>query len=154
MRGEDAILATLALMVFAGVAVLWMSMHYRRRFREMAHLERLAMIERGLIPTPEADPERFERQTGLRQPESESAVRSRSVGVIMIGLGFAFMVLVTFAAGSPETGIGIGGAFAVLGGAFVFNSTLASRQSTSGPRRLVGEKRPPSAEPPPERPIS
>lgn len=151
MGQEEAILATLALMIFAGVAVLWMSMQYRRRFREMEHRERLAMIDRGLIPPPERDPERFELQAGLSQPESEAAARSRSVGIIMIGLGLAFMVLITFAGGSPQTGIGIGGAFAVLGGAFVYNSALANRRAPPGPYRPI--ERPPSTEPPPEHPV-
>jgi hypothetical protein len=104
-----------------------MSMHYRKHFREMAHRERLAMIERGLVPPPEVDPAGFERHAGLDAPMSRAAERSRSVGVIMIGLGLAFMVMVTFASGSPETGIGIGGAFAVLGAAFLYNSTLMAR---------------------------
>ena len=36
----------------------------------------------------------------------------------MIGLGLGLMVLLTFAAGAPDIAVGVGGAWAVLGGAF------------------------------------
>ncbi|HXW08825.1 MAG TPA: DUF6249 domain-containing protein [Vicinamibacterales bacterium] len=130
MTEGEAIVLTMALIIFGALAVLWMAMYSRRQFREMEHRERLAMIERGLVPPPERDPESFERQSGVsRPPASTASTRSRSVGIIMIGLGLAFMVLVSFAAGAPEAGVGIGGAFAVLGAAFVFNAALMARQN-------------------------
>ena len=48
----------------AGVAVIWMAMQSRRQIREMEHRERLAMIERGLVPAPEVDPGAFDRRFG------------------------------------------------------------------------------------------
>jgi hypothetical protein len=145
---QEAVFFSVTVIVLAGVAVLWMSMHYRRRYREMAHRERLAMIERGLVPSPEVDPERFERETGLQPPESRAAARSRSLGVIMIGLGLGFVVLITFAAESPRMGIGIGGAFALLGAAFLVNSTLMSRPDAYQPMRRADSARRPPVEPP------
>ena len=79
--------------ILAGVAVIWMAMQSRRQIREMEHRERLAMIERGLVPAPEVDPAAFERKFGARRarPGIAGAVRARSGGVIMIALGLAFM---------------------------------------------------------------
>jgi hypothetical protein len=124
VRGEEVLLVLTTLLIVAGVAVLLMAMHGRRRLREMQHLERLAMIERGLVPPPETDPEAFEMRSGIAPPVSGSAQRWRSAGITMIGLGLALVFLIGFAAGAPGVGIGIGGAFAMVGGAFLFNSRV------------------------------
>jgi hypothetical protein len=120
-----------ALMIFAGVAVLWMAMHNRRMMREFEHRERLAMIDRGLVPPPERDPGGFESRTGVAAPERSGATRSRSAGIIMIGFGLALMMLIAFAAREPEVGVGIGGAFALLGAAFVFNAAALNRRENA-----------------------
>ncbi len=113
-----------------GVAVIWMAMQSRRQFREMEHRERLAMIERGLTPAPETDPLAFEQAINAQSGPSMSAAgsRSRSAGVILVGLGVGFAFLMAFAANEPEVGFGIGGAFAILGGAFFVNAMLASNR--------------------------
>jgi hypothetical protein len=114
--------------ILAGVAVIWMAMQSRRQIREMEHRERLAMIERGIVPAPEVDPAAFDRRfTGTRMTVSPGAVRARSAGVIMIAMGLAFMFMISFAAGAPGAGIGIGGAFALVGAGFFVNSLLMSR---------------------------
>jgi hypothetical protein len=131
---EAEFVATLfGLMIFAGVAVLWMAMHNRRVLREFEHRERLAMIDRGLVPPPERDPAAFESRTGVGGPERAGSTRSRSAGIIMIGFGLALMMLITFAAREPEVGIGIGGAFALLGAAFIFNAAASNRRDSSPP---------------------
>ena len=61
MNPEEAIVLGTTVLILAGVAVLWMAMANRRRIREMEHRERLAMIDRGLVPPPEVDPVRFEQ---------------------------------------------------------------------------------------------
>lgn len=131
------------MMITAGIAVLWIAVAYRRRLREMEHRERLAMIERGLIPSPEADPAEFERRMGIGpRGESPSSVRFRTAGILMFGFGLALMLLITFTANVPRIGLGVGGAFAVLGAAFFLNSMLGglhhqpapSASSTSMPR--------------------
>jgi hypothetical protein len=112
-----------------------MAMQSRRQIREMEHRERLAMIERGLLPAPEVDPAAFDRRfAGTRAPESPGAVRARSGGVIMIAMGLAFMFMISFAAGAPGVGIGIGGAFALVGAGFFVNSMLMSRSETYRPQ--------------------
>jgi hypothetical protein len=111
-----------------------MAMQNRRVLREFEHRERLAMIDRGLIPAPERDPAAFESRTGLvGQPERSGATRSRSAGIIMIGFGLALMMLIAFAAREPEVGIGIGGAFALLGAAFIFNAAALNRRDSMQP---------------------
>jgi hypothetical protein len=136
--------------ILAGVAILGVAMVNRRKLREMEYRERLAMIERGLVPPPELDPGGFERGARL-PPESRGAVRTRTAGVLLVGLGLSLMLLISFVGGATEVGIGIGGAFALMGGAFLFNSMLLSRQSTdqrvpaSSPRRPTsGGSEPPS----------
>jgi hypothetical protein len=133
VESEEAIVVALSSMgVLAGVAVIWMAMQSRRQIREMEHRERLAMIERGILPAPELDPAAFERRlTGLRPPDTPGAVRARSSGVIMISIGLAFMFMISFAAGSPSVGIGIGGAFALVGAGFFINSMLIGRAADS-----------------------
>ena len=135
LHPEESVLLGLTLVILAGVAVLWMAMLNRRRIREMEHRERLAMIDRGLVPPPEVDPAGFEQHSGVARIESPSAVRSRSAGVIMIGFGLGMMVLLTFAAESPEIGVGIGGGFALLGAAFFVNAALLGKPSSHQPAR-------------------
>jgi hypothetical protein len=70
-------------------------------------------------------------------------VRTRSAGIIMIGLGFALMLLLGVTVHSPEVGIGIGGAFALLGAAFVFNGMLLGRRHPYRPLPMPRRPLPP-----------
>ena len=67
--------------------------------------------------------------SGLTRVESPAAVRARSAGVILMGFGLAMIILLAFAADSPEVGFGIGGAFALLGAAFFVNGALLSKSA-------------------------
>lgn len=135
MQPEEMIVIMLSsLGILSGVAVIWMAMQSRRQIREMEHRERLAMIERGLVPAPESDPGAFDRRfSTARTPESASAARTRTGGVMMISLGLAFMFLLSFAAGEPGVGFGVGGAFALVGAGFFVNSLLMSRAEAPRP---------------------
>lgn len=141
----------LTLIILAALAILWMAMNSRRRLHEMQHRERLAMIERGLLPSPETDPAGFERRMGLDlAPDTPAGARSRSSGVILIGFGLGLIMLISFAAESPGMGIGVGGAFALLGAAFYVNGLLSSRQDVyripSAPGKPADDRTaPPSA---------
>ena len=116
--------------ILAAVAVLWIAVYSRSRVREMEHRERLAMIERGLVPPPERDPAQFEQRL-MPTRISQKRARSRSAGVLMIGFGLALMILITFTGGGFEIGVGIGGAFAIVGAAFFVNSLLIDDQHTA-----------------------
>jgi len=42
--------------------------------------ERIAMIERGMVPPPEADPVGFEAQPALRRGRAVSAIQASAIG--------------------------------------------------------------------------
>jgi purine-cytosine permease-like protein len=108
------------------------------RAREHAHRERMALIERGLVPPPETDPQQFERMTdwhpsgGVAGP----AARHRRSGITLIGVG-AGMLLMFYVPGVGHIGSwGVGAFLIVLGVAFLVNSMLDAREQ-SRPSRDV-----------------
>jgi hypothetical protein len=131
VRSEDVVIMMLAIAVIVGaVAVLIMTFWQRGRLRELAHKERLAMIERGLAPPPEVDPARFEQAMGQRPWDADVASRAaryRRMGVSVMGLGAGLFLLIAFAGGDGEKAFGIGGAIFVLGIALYVNSNLEMR---------------------------
>lgn len=146
MNDELMLLALLlnALFILGGVGVILMAMHQRTKKFEMEHRERLAMIERGMMPSPETDPEQFE--ASLNPP---SVSRYTTLGIAIVGLGFGLMLLIGVAGDAPGAGVGVGGAIAVLGGAFIVNGYLqrgvppartpgppAARRGLSDPPRI------------------
>ncbi|MDQ3213471.1 MAG: hypothetical protein M3Q85_12405 [Acidobacteriota bacterium] len=118
----------IALIVLAGVGLMVAAMMNRRRFRELEHRERLAMIERGVVPSPESDPAAFEARIGAAA--HDTGTRYRTAGVLMIGLGLGLLVLLTFAAHEPMVGIGVGGGWAVLGAASLYDYFLNFQAGT------------------------
>ena len=105
--------------MFAGVFIIFLGLRQRSQQLEMHHRERMAMIERGQIPLPEPE------VTAVRRVASVGpSSRSLSVGIIVVGLGLALMTIISIAGESPDVGIGVGGAIAILGGAFIVRSLL------------------------------
>lgn len=131
MEMETMLLLLPLAMLIGGFALVALGMNQRGKALEMAHRERLAMIERGLVPSPEADPEGFEAATlgPADQRRGPGQSRSLSIGIITIGLGIGLMLVIGVAAETPSVGIGLGGAVAVLGLAFVTNHLVAGRRS-------------------------
>lgn len=155
MNDGAEVLIGLVVFILGGVVLMIAAMNNRRRLIEIAHRERIAMIERGLVPAPELDPAGFEAGAGLgpRRAGSAPGERYRTAGVIMIGLGLGLMVLLTFAAGVPQIGVGVGGAWAVLGAALLLNYFLVSRRefdTFGGNTRW----RPPTPREPPDPPVN
>lgn len=149
MRSEDFVLVTtMGLIIVAGAVLMITAMIGRRKVREMEHRERLAMIERGLMPSPESDPAGFETAAGLTPPDGEPGDRYRTAGVLMIGFGLALMFLIGFT-GSASVGIGIGGAWAVVGGASLLNYFLITRREELRGRRQTWNPPIPKAPGPP-----
>lgn len=107
----------------------------RARVREMEIRERIAMIERGMVPPPESDPDTFDRRMHSveRFQHGHVAPRHRSAGVILIAVGLGLMVMLTYAGGVPEQGFGIGGFIVILGLGFFINSLFAPRQFPAAP---------------------
>ena len=128
MSEEEAIVTTIAMIILAGVGLMVAAMMNRRKMREMEHRERLAMIERGLIPSPESDPARFESAAGFGVRPADLGVRYRTAGVLLIGIGLGLAILITFTARAPAIGIGVGGSWAVLGAASLLNYFLINRR--------------------------
>jgi hypothetical protein len=113
--GPEELIATVFVMgMFAGVFVIFLAMKQRSDLLQMHHRERMAMIERGQVPAVES--------SAPRSAVAQS--RALSMGIIVIGLGLALMTVVSIAGGSPEAGVGVGGAIAIVGAAFVVRSQL------------------------------
>jgi hypothetical protein len=119
----------------------------RARVRELEIRERIAMIERGLVPAPEADPRGFERAMARHDTVvlRKAPARSRSAGVIVMGVGLALMFLIGFAGGEPGAAIGVGGALMIVGLAFFINGLLPGSHEVASFDRYV----PPAAPAPP-----
>ena len=104
-----------AAMITGGLVLVAMSARSRDRMRELMMRERIAMIEKGLVPSPESDPARFDLLMGTRGQPNAKSLRYRSAGVLVMGLGVAMIILLSYAARVPETGVGVGGGIFVLG---------------------------------------
>ena len=137
----------------------------RSRLRELEIKERIAMIERGLVPAPEVDPRGFERAMGRLELHDRlqrrqrrmyaGGARHRRAGVTLIGVGFGLMVLIAFTAGEAAVAIGIGGFLVVVGLAFFVNSYIennASQVPVSEPHSWGGTPPPSSVSPAPPEP--
>jgi hypothetical protein len=139
MSGEEVAIALISLAtLIAGVVVIMAGLRHRAQLRELRHRERLAMIERGMAPSPEFDPHAAYSR-GLKQ-------RSLSFGIIVVGLGFALMFLIGIAGGALDTGVGVGGAVAILGVAFIVRSIYAAPPADAEARHVTTPFPPP---PPP-----
>lgn len=151
MQEEEVLVVVISVIVFAALGVLWMAMTSRRAVREMEHRERLAMIQRGLVPAPESDPLGFESAVAPFQGDDLRSERWRTAGTLTIGLGLSLVMLLTFTADHPDVGFGIGGAFIVLGSAILVNGFLLSR-SRRPVRPAMPQRRFPDGPFPPSEP--
>lgn len=102
----------------------------RARVRELEIRERIAMIEKGLMPPPEVDPHGFDRAMDRYDSMkwSTSAARHRSAGIVLVGIGIGLFLMIAIAGQEPNAGIGVGGFLAVLGLAFLINSFFERRR--------------------------
>src|SRR5436189_5280460 len=109
------------------------SMH-RARIRELEIKERIAMIEKGMVPPPEVDPRGFDRAMSRydRVQWTTSAGRHRRAGITLIGVGVGLMFLIGFS-GSTDEGFAVGGFLCVLGVAFLINSMFELRHQPPTP---------------------
>ena len=121
--------------LLAGLGVGWLAIRGRQRLRELAYQERIAMIDKGLVPSPESDPSGFEAMFARSGP-SIKAVRYRTAGVIMTGFGIALTVLLFFVMPWDTRGValGVGGAFTVLGMTVLANGLLLAADGESNQR--------------------
>ena len=131
---EDLSSVTFAVMpilaILGPILLLAFYIYRRMRLGELEIKQRIAMIERGLVPAPELDPVGFERFVGApaRAPQGARSERFRTVGVLLVGLGVAIGFVIGFSAGELEVATGIGGAFVALGVACIAIAHLSARQ--------------------------
>jgi hypothetical protein len=98
----------------------------RARVRELEIRERIAMIERGLVPAPEVDPRGFDRAMNRfeRREYRHGSGRHRRAGVTLMGVGFGLIVLIAFTSNETSVAIGVGGFLVMIGIAFFINSLI------------------------------
>lgn len=114
--------------IIGGITYSIINSNNRRRIRELEIRERIAMIEKGLVPSPEVNPQGFERAMGAGSSawwDDERAWRpgrSRRAGVTLIGVGLGLMFMLTMIV-EPRIGLGVGG-FLVIFGAALFISSI------------------------------
>lgn len=119
MYQEELFAMVFVVGMFAGVFIVFLGLRQRSQQLEMHHRERMAMIEKGMIPLNDPEALHVRRIT----PGGASS-RSLSVGIIIVGLGLALMTIISIAGDSPEAGVGVGGAIAIVGGAFIVRSLV------------------------------
>ena len=123
MDGNVLLALVFVVGMFAGVFLIFLAMRARSEALERQHRERMAMIERGHIPTSE--------------PQiSRASSRSLSLGIITVGLGLALMMVISIAGQTPDVGIGIGGAIVIIGAAFIVRSLVVRSESPAAAPRI------------------
>lgn len=132
MEPEALLAVVFALVILSGVAIVIMGLRQRSHQLEMQHRERMAMIERGMVPSPET--------AALSGPRA-SGSRSLSLGIVIVAAGLGLMTLIGVAFGEAEVGVGVGGAIAILGAAFIVKAQVV--------RPAMNAPEPPSLPPPP-----
>ncbi|MFI5179423.1 MAG: DUF6249 domain-containing protein [Vicinamibacterales bacterium] len=135
------------IVIVGGLGFVYLGIYSRMKARELVHRERLAMIERGLVPPPETDPSKFYAAAIVARAGSRSS-RQQSAGVLMVGLGLALMMIISFVANDPQIGLGVGGAVTIIGVAMLVNAHLG--RSDVAP--AVSFPAPPPPAPPPAQP--
>ena len=115
--------------IIGGISVAIVNSIGRARIRELEIRERIAMIEKGLMPPPEVDPRGFDRAMDRydRIQWSTSAARHRRAGIVLLAVGIGLFFMIAIAGGETSAGVGVGGFVGVLGLAFLVNS-LFERQ--------------------------
>ena len=125
--------------IVSGCAVAIVATIARKEVRALEIRERIAMIERGLVPPPEVDPGGFDRamnqydRRAMRRSHRHAPFRHRRLGIIYMAIGFGLMMLIGI--DSLRLGIRVGGFFVVIGLALFINALFepVSPSDTSGP---------------------
>ncbi len=146
-----------SLAIITGTILILMAMWRRMKFREMHHRERMAMIERGMMPPAESHPTSPSFQPQFHDHRSVTGRRMLSGGIAVIGLGLGLMVLIGVAGEAPEVAFGLGGSIIVVGLAFVVIALVQGerpQQPGSGPPSFMAAPSVPPSSPFTPRPPS
>jgi hypothetical protein len=133
--------------ILAGCTVAIVGTLARNRVRELEIRERIAMIEKGLVPPPEVDPRGFERAMAHQdlhsyQTRYRPSGRHRRGGITLIGIGLGLMVLIALPGGDPRSALGVGGFLVIMGLAFLINGRFESREWREMPPISPGSPNP------------
>jgi len=141
--------------IIGGITSAIVATVMRARVRELEIKERIAMIERGLVPPPEVDPRgfehamnRYDRLADLSGRINRGGARHRRAGITLLGVGFGLMFLIGIAGEEPHAGVGVGGFLVILGLAFFLNSFFEARQEPLPPPGPPPAPRTPNSMPP------
>lgn len=149
MQEETVLFWLFTFVIVGGVSVIITGMRQRAKILEMAHRERLAMIERGVAPPSDLSGTPYHER-----PKARSN-RLLSGGIVIVGLGLALAMLIAFASREPEIAAGVGGAVAILGIAFIVTAYVVHGQGKDDgfppfePRRSFERPAPLPPPPPP-----
>jgi hypothetical protein len=129
MEFEVLFASVFVIAMFCGVFIVFLGLRQRSQQLEMRHRERMAMIERGQVPldSPAAAP---------RHLAPAASSRLLSIGIMIIGLGLALMMIISVAGDTPDVGVGVGGAIAIVGAAFVVRSLVVKPLLTPAPKTI------------------
>ena len=113
--------------IIGGISVAIVNSIGRARIRELEIRERIAMIEKGMVPSPEADPNGFERRMHAmdRLQHGRAGPRFRAGGIMVMSVGFGLMTLLWFV-GAEREGVGVGGFLVIIGLGLLVNSLFNS----------------------------
>jgi hypothetical protein len=119
--------------IVGGCTIAIVGITSRARVREAQIRERIAMIERGLMPSPEGDPAAFDRAllTPAQGVVRRDPARWRRAGIVVTGLGLGMLVM--FGMIGETDGMAIGGFVAVLGIAFFVSSFVTGSEPPAFP---------------------
>ncbi len=146
--------------VSGGIVSAIIAIVNKSRIRELEIRERIAMIERGLVPPPEVDPHGFDRAMDrLERAQLAGSLivgtrpsRHRRSGIILMGVGFGLMILIGFSerSGDVRDALGVGGFLVIVGLAFLISSYIESgaSQPLGGRPTAATPPAPPPSTPP------
>jgi hypothetical protein len=141
MEAEVLFSIMLGLAMVAGVTIIYMGLRQRAYSLELLHRERMAMIERGLVPPPEMQSYRgYDHQATRARGAS---TRALTAGIVVVALGLGFMTLIGVAAEAPNVAIGLGGAIVIIGAAFIIISIVSGRTQPERPPSATAPATPP-----------
>jgi hypothetical protein len=145
MQAAELFASVFVLVVLSGVFIVVMGLRQRTQQLEMQHRERMAMIERGLAPFDERRPPPGMGAVSAAGFRRGPTSRTTPLGIVVVAVGLGLMSIVSIAGGSPEVGVGLGGAIVVVGAAFIAIGMLARAQSSDvTPPPLPPEPRDPA----------
>ena len=150
MTPESVMALIFSFLIIGGVIIVYSGMRHRTRVLEMAHRERLAMIERGIVPTGELN---ATDQQAVRAQRTARSNKRLSAGIFIVGLGLGLATLIAFASREPEIAIGVGGAIAVVGASLIVTALLVHGREADDAVRTDTYLAKDRNMPPPDRPL-